>query len=301
MTLAREEKKYKRKKKIGSYQYGSVIFSITLALFVIGLFGLLLIHSHKLTRSFQENIELQVYLNSNISDNQKDRIQNELANMPYVLKKNNEASISFISKEEAATQFIEETGEDFRGFLGENPLKDALIVNIEPSYQESQQLDSIKSSIEQMNGVFEVAYVRNLVDSINKNVANISLILLGFAAILLLVVTMLINSTIRLALFSQRFLIRSMQLVGATKKFIKRPFLNRAMLHGMISGIIASALLFGLLNFAYDKIESLAALRVKVYIFALYGLLIFLGGVIAFFSTHKAMNRYLKMSLDDLY
>ena len=221
--------------------------------------------------------------------------------MPYILKKNGEALITFISKEEAATRFIEDTGEDFMGFLGENPLKDAFVINIEPTFQQNQQLDSIKSSIEQMNGVFEVTYVKNLVDSINKNVANISLILLGFSAILLLVVTMLINNTIKLALFSQRFLIRSMQLVGATKSFIKRPFLSRAILHGMISGAIASGLLFGLLNFANNKIEPLATLQVKVYIFALYGLLVLLGGVIAFFSTYRAMNKYLKMSLDDLY
>lgn len=299
--MSKYEKKAKRKKKVGSYQYGSVIFSVALALFVIGLFGILLLQTNRLTSIIQENIELQVYLDKNISENQKTRIRNEISTSPYVLKKEDKAQIVFISKDEAAKQFIKDTGEDFSEFLGDNPLRDAMVINVAPEFQTNAKLDSLSSRIEKISGVFEVTYVESLVDSINKNLRNISLILLGFAAILLIVVTMLINNTIKLALFSQRFLIRSMQLVGATSNFIKAPFLKRSLLHGAIAGLVASILLFGLLQFANDKIEQLAQLQQEIYILTLYGVLILLGSLIAFFSTLRAMNKYLKMSLDELY
>ena len=299
--MTKEAKKYKRKKKLGSYQYGSVIFSITLALFVIGIFGLLLIQTKQLTTIIQENVELQVYLNKNVTTNQKNRIQSDLSSREFTLQKDNQARIVFISKEEAAKQFIEETGEDFTEFLGENPLRDALVVNINPVFQESTKLDSIKRNIESISGVFEVAYVDSLIDSINKNLTNISVFLLGFAAILLIVVVMLIGSTIKLALFSQRFLIRSMQLVGATRNFIKAPFLKRALLHGLIAGVLACGFLFGLTTLANDQIEGLKELQNEFYVFGLYGILIILGGCIAFVSSYRAMNKYLNMSLDELY
>jgi len=299
--LTKEAVKYKRKKKLGSYQYGSVIFSITLALFVIGIFGLLLIQTKQLTTQIQENVEIQVYLNKNVTSNQKNRIQGDLGARQFTLRKDNQPRIKFISKEEAAEQFISDTGEDFTAFLGENPLRDALVININPAFQESSKLDSIKTNIASISGVFEVTYVDSLVESINKNLTNISVFLLGFAAILLIVVVMLIGSTIKLALFSQRFLIRSMQLVGATRSFIKIPFLKRAFLHGIIAGVLACVFLFGLATFANNKIEGLKVLQNEMYVFGLYGILILLGGWIALLSSQRAMNKYLKMSLDELY
>ena len=286
---------------MGSYQYGSVVVSITLALMVIGLFGLLLLHTSKLTNIIQENVEMQVYLDKDISDNQRSRIENEIATSAYVLQKDNEPQVSFISKEEAAKQFIEDTGEDFSEFLGDNPLRDALTINIDLAYQNQQQMDSIAQSINQISGVFEVDYVESLVSSINDNLTYIGIFLLGFAIVLLIVIVILISSTIKLALFSQRFLIRSMQLVGATSGFIRRPFLSRSFLHGAVAGILASAALFGLLKLAYNYIPDLAGLDLETFILALYGVLVVLGGLIAYLSTARAMNKYLKMSLDELY
>lgn len=299
--MTKEAVKYKRKKKLGSYQYGSVIFSITLALLVIGIFGLLLIQTKQLTTQIQENVEIQVYLNKNVAPNQKNRIQGDLGSRQFTLRKDNQPRIKFISKEEAAKQFIADTGEDFTAFLGDNPLRDALVINIDPEYQASTMLDSIKTNIESISGVFEVTYVDSLVESINKNLTNIGVFLLGFASILLIVVVMLIGSTIKLALFSQRFLIRSMQLVGATRNFIKIPFLKRAFMHGLIAGVLASAFLFGLTTLANERIDGLEALQNEIYVFGLYGLLIVLGGFIALMSSQRAMNKYLKMSLDELY
>lgn len=299
--MAKDSKKHKRKKKLGSYHYLSVIFSATLALFVIGLFGVMILQANRLTSIIKQNIELQIYLNKELSESQKNRIESELLNSDYALRAEDEKPLSFISKDQAASQFIQDTGEDFSDFLGENPLRDAYTLKIDPQFQSNAQLDSISSSIQNISGVYEVTYVRNLVDSINSNLTKLSLILVGIAVLLVVIVIMLINNSIKLALFSQRFLIRSMQLVGAKAGFIKKPFLSRSLLHGAIAGAIASLLLFGLKSFANTKIEGLEQLQQQELIFALYGLLILLGALISYFSTFRAMNKYLKMSLDELY
>lgn len=286
---------------MGAYHYVSVVFSATLALFVIGLFGIMILQANKLTSIIKQNIELQVYLNKDLSSSQRNRIQSELSNSDYILNTDGNVAIAFISKEQAATQFIEETGEDFSEFLGENPLRDAYTIKVNENYQTNVKLDSIAQTIERISGVYEVTYVDNLVDSINSNSTKLSLILGGIAILLVIIVILLINNSIKLALFSQRFLIRSMQLVGAKSNFIKRPFLTRSVLYGAIAGAIASALLFGLKYFANQKIEGLDQLQQQELILALYGILILLGAIIAYFSAAKAMNKYLKMSLDELY
>lgn len=299
--MAKDPKKYKRKKKLGSYHYGSVIFSCTLALFVIGLFGMLLLQTNRLTKIIQENVELQIYLDKNTSDNQRSRIENELSSSEYILRKDGQAQITFVSKEEAASQFISDTGEDFSDFLGDNPLRDAITIKVDPQFQENEQLESIKSSIENISGVYEVTYIENLIDSINSNLTKLSAFLIGLAVVLFLIVLLLINNAIKLALFSQRFLIRSMQLVGAKGGFIKSPFLNRSLLHGAIAGVVASVLLYGLRYFANEQIDGLALLQQQELIYALFGLLVIVGAFMSYFSTLRAINKYLKMSLDELY
>jgi len=176
-----------------------------------------------------------------------------------------------------------------------------IILKITPDYQSTEKLTQIKSELESIRGVFEVVYLDNLVESINKNLTKIGLVLIGFSAILLLVVVILINNTIKLALFSQRFLIRSMQLVGATAGFIQKPFLMRATLYGLLSAIIASAGLFVLLKYANSKIENLADLQRTDELLILFGSLLLVGMLVGFGSTYRAINKYLKMSLDELY
>lgn len=295
------EKKYKKKKKLGSYPYVSVVFSITLALFVVGLFGLLLLHANQLKDLIRQNIEVQVYLNKYITENQRIKINKTLASKDYVLVEDGAPQISYVSKEEAAEQFIKETGEDFTNFLGENPLRDAYTIKIKSEYHDQDKLVGIKEDIEGISGVFEVTYIESLIDSINKNVTKISIILASFALILLISVIMLINNTIKLALFSQRFLIRSMQLVGATAAFIQRPFLYRAALHGLLAGILASLLLIILMHYANNEIENLSTLQDPQKILYLFVGLLLLGAVIGFLSTFRSVRKYLKMSLDELY
>lgn len=293
--------KYKKKKKLGSFPYVSVIFSITLALFVIGLFGLLILHSNKLKDTIRENITIQIYLDKFVTENDKIRINKLLTQKKYIAKDGDKSLVEYISKEKAAKIFIESSGEDFIEFLGDNPLRDAFTIKIDPAYQQSDSLKTIEIELSKVDSVFEVVYVQNLVQSINKNITKISLILVGFTIILIITIVILINNTIKLALFSQRFLIRSMQLVGAKASFIISPFVRRAGMQGLLSGLIASMTLFALLTYANSVIEELKQLQSINELLILFAFIVCLGMVIGMISTYKAVKKYLKMSLDELY
>lgn len=293
--------KHIKKKKLGNYPHLMVVFSISLALFVIGLFGMLLIHAESLSEKVKESIEMQVYLDRNLTEAQLTQLQKTFTAKNYVAVKNDTAQVRFISKEEGAKAFLDETGEDFMEFLGDNPLRDAYVMKIDADHSSSPELKSIKLDLEEVEGVHEVQYVESLIESINSNIQKISMILLAFAAILILVVIILINNTVKLALYSQRFLIRSMQLVGATSFFIQRPFLNRAAWQGMMSGIIASILIFALTQYAYHEVTELQLLRNDEQTYILMGALIVIGLIIGFLSSYRAVRKYLRMSLDELY
>lgn len=290
-----------RKKKLGSYPFVSVVFSITMALFVVGLFGVLVIYSQELSRVVKENVRVQVFLKNQLTEADLKAIKKQLQNSDFILKDSTRNNLTFISKEEAAKQFISDTGEDFQKFLGENPLRDAYLVTVDPAFQDKAKLAEIKTRLEKVNGIFQVYYVESLIESINKNIARIGLILLGLASILLIIVVLLINNTVRLALFSQRFLIRSMQLVGATRNFILGPFLLRALLHGLIAGLIAAALLVMVIHIGNRKIEELRLIENQERVITLLASLVAIGIFVALISTWRAVQRYLKLSLDELY
>jgi len=279
----------------------NVVFSTMLALLVVGLFGFLMLHAAKLTAIIRENVKIQIYLHKNISESESIRISQLLNKKDFVLKKNGHAQIEFLSKEEAAQEFTKATGESFLQVLDENPLRDVYVVNVAPSYQGRQHLQAIKREVEAISGVFEVDYVAGFVASVNRNIARLGAVLAFFSVILLIVVSVLINNTIKLAVYSQRFLVRSMHLVGATAAFIRRPFLGRAVLIGLIAGTIANILLVLLLSAANRHIEALVKLQEPIQIFMLLGLILVLGVLISFMGTYRAINKYLNMSLDDLY
>ncbi len=295
------EQKTRKKRKLGSYPFISVTLSITLALLVMGIFGLLVVHAKKLTLNIQESIEIQVFLNNQLTNTEITRINRSISSKPYTLNKEEGPGVRFISKDEASKQFIEETGEDFTEFLGDNPLRDLLVVNIAPEYQAADSLKLITKEIESMNGVYEVAYVESLIESINDNITKIGLIMLGFFILLLIVVVILINNTIKLALFSQRFLIRSMQLVGAKGSFIRGPFLKRAAFYGLVAGTIACIVLVSILYFANRRIEDLEKLQDPGQLAILFASIIVVGILVGYFSTYRAIRKYLGMSLDELY
>jgi cell division transport system permease protein len=299
--MAKINPKSVKKKKLGNYPHAMVVFSISLALFVIGLFGMLLIHASKLSEIVKESIEMQVYLDRNLTQVQLDRLQKTMAAKEFIAYKGDTAQVRFVSKEDGAKAFLDETGEDFMTFLGDNPLRDTYVLRINADHSSSAELKGIKNDLEGIDGVYEVQYVESLIESINSNIQKISILLIAFAGILVLVVIILINNTVKLALYSQRFLIRSMQLVGATSFFIQRPFLNRAAWQGIISGIVASALLFGLMQYAYHEITELSLLKDEEQMYMLMIALIVLGCVIGFLSSYRAVRKYLRLSLDELY
>lgn len=289
------------KKQLGYFKFGSVLFSTTLSLFIVGLFGIILIQASSLTKMIRENIEIQVFLDKELSQKQLDDLRKNLAQRPFVLNTEDSLHLRFVSNKEAAETFIKNTGEDFTKFLEDNPLRDSYVFSVSEEFQSSEQLTLIAKDLESMPGVFEVSYMTDLVDSINKNLFKVSLIMGGFILILIVTVIMLINNTIRLALFSQRFLIRSMQLVGATRGFIRKPFIVRAFFFGILAGILASGILYVLLEYTKGNIEGFAALQNTEMMLLLFAGLIVTGGFLSGISTLRSVNKYLNMSLDELY
>jgi len=289
------------KKQLGYFKFGSVLFSTTLSLFIVGLFGIILIQASSLTKMIRENIEIQVFLDKNLPEKQLNDLRKNLSSRPFVLAKGDSIQLRFISNKEAADTFIKNTGEDFTKFLEDNPLRDSYVFSVAEEFQSSAQLEGIAKDLETLPGVFEVSYMTDLVDSINKNLVKVTLVMGGFIVILIITVIMLINNTIRLALFSQRFLIRSMQLVGATRGFIRKPFLIRAFGFGVAAGMLASAILFGLLEYTKGNIEGFAMLQNTEMMRILFLCLTVMGGLLSLFSTLRAVNKYLNMSLDELY
>ena len=287
------------KKKLGGYPAVAVVVSITLSLIVMGVLGILLLYSGALEQQIRKEVRLQVYLKSTLTETQRLQIENKLLSQEYVNKE--PGAVTFVTKEEAAKKVIQETGEDFEKLLGDNPLKEAFLVTINPEFQTVAQINKIKEEIQAMNGVFQVYYVEDLIQSINTNVTTISIILLALIAILLITVVLLINSTLRLAMFSQRALIRSMQLVGAKNWFILRPFLARASGYGLLAGIVAGALLWSLSQYAQQQFKDLTLVHNKEHFLSLLGMLLVVGTVVAVISTLFSARRYLRMSLDQLY
>ncbi len=292
---------HRKKTKLGSYKFTSVLFSTTLSLFIVGLFGVIVIQAKTLTSIIRENIEIQIFLNTNISEEDTKSIRELLVSKPYVAQKEEEKIITYISRDEAAATFLMDTGEDFTKFLEDNPLRDSYTFSVSEEYQTAAQIEEIVTEMEGLDGVFEVTYMNDLVESINENLLKVSLILGSFIIILIITVIMLINNTIRLALFSQRFLIRSMQLVGATKGFIRRPFLTRSFAYGALAGVFASLLLLGLIEYAKTNIDGFHMLQNYELFLLLFGGLILLGAFLSLLSTLRSVNKYLNMSLDELY
>lgn len=290
-----------KKKKIGSYPNAMIVMSLTAALFLIGFCGLLVIQSKKLVSIIRQNIEVRVFINKEVSKAGQDSILSIIQSKPFVLKAAETKAISFVSKEEAAKEFIEGTKEDFATFLGENPLRDSYRVKIQEDYFEEAKLQQIKKELDQVKGVYEVVYQEDLADNINRNVTKIYIVLASFALVMLIIIVLLVNNTIKLAIYSQRFLIRSMQLVGATNGFIQKPYVLRGAIQGLVGGVVAAILLIGLQQLAVRNVEGLALLQEYDKIVILVVSVLGLGVAIGVASTYQSLARYLRMALDDLY
>jgi cell division transport system permease protein len=235
--------------------YISTVISIALVLLMAGLLGLILVHAKSLSNHIKENIVLNIILNEDTEEADALNLQKSLNTNSHAL------STDYISKELAASNLQKDLGEDFLEFLGYNPLSASIDVHLKAEYTNQ---DSIQNFIKEASAnkvVKEVVYQESLLDMVNKNIRIIGLVILAFTAIHLIIAVALINNTIRLSIYSQRFLIKSMQMVGATKGFIRRPFLGYGILHGLLGAIIAIILLIVLLYLGQQQIPELVLLE----------------------------------------
>ena len=275
--------------------YISTIFSITLVLLMLGVLGLILVHAKNLSNYVKENIVLNIIVDEGAKEADVLQFQKELNVNPAVKQ------TQYVNKELAARNLTQDLGEDFVNFLGYNPLLSTVDVYLKADYANNKSIDALKANISKNPVVKEVIYQSSLIDMVNQNINTIGLIVLGFAAILLVISIALINNTIRLAIYSQRFLIKSMQLVGATKNFIRKPFILVAMLHGLIASFIAVIILLGLLYYAQKEIPEIIILRNYTEFGFVLLFLVGIGIFLTALSTTFAVNRYLRLKIYDLY
>lgn len=273
----------------------TAVISITMVLFLLGLFSVLVMNAKLLSDYVKENLQVQIFINEEADPKQINDIAKQLRANPYVKK------LDYVSKEDAVTILTDDLGEDFVDFLGYNPLLASFNLTVEANYANSDSLEKVKQQLLVNPVVKEVYYQAGVLDLLNKNIKTIATIVAGFSLLLLLITITLINNSIRLSLYSQRFIIKSMQLVGATTWFIKRPYLLKSLLQGTISVILAVLFLYLVIYFGDRQVPDLAGLRDKLLsVYIGLGLLV-LGLVISFVSTWVAINRYLNYKIDDLY
>jgi len=291
--MAQHEERYFRRRIVTSQV--TTIISITLVLFLMGLLGLIILHARMLSDYVRENIGFSIMIREGVNEAGILQLKKTLDGKYYV------KSSEYISRERSAEKLKSELGEDFIGFLGYNPLLPSIDLRIKAPYANADTLRVIEKRLLSYPVIKEVFYQKSLVDAINSNLEKISLILLGFSGILLFIAIVLINNTIRLAVYSRRFIIRSMQLVGATEGFIRRPMIRRSILHGIISAFIALLMLMLLTYFALEEIPELAELQDPIMLVALVAFIFILGAVISWLSTWMAVRKYLRMHTDLLY
>ena len=275
--------------------YVSTVISISLVLLMVGLLGLILVHGRKLSNYVKENIVLNVIINEGTKEVDILQLQKQIEGNSYV------KNTAYVSKEVAAKNLTADLGEDFIKFLGYNPLLSTIDVYLKADYANNESIEVLSKQLRKNAIINEVRYQKSLVDMINQNIRTISLVILGFGTVLLIIAVALINNTIRLAIYSQRFLIKSMQLVGATRGFIRKPFINYGILHGFIAGLIAIILLLLTLYFAQQEIPELVVLT-DMFEFAIVFIgVVAVGILISGISTYFAVTKYLGLKTQDLY
>ena len=284
----------KSRKRISTSSITTVI-SVSLVLFLLGLLGIFLISAKKISDHLKENIGFHVYLKDNAKEDEIERLHNFLNACSYV------KSSVYLSKDSAAALYKKDVGDDFVKFIGYNPLPSSMEVQLKADYANPDSILWIQKQITEFSSVKEFNYQESLVNLVNKNVNRIALVLLIFITLLLVIALALINNTIRLAIYSKRFLIKTMQLVGATGGFIRKPFLMNGMKHGVISGFIANGMLWGLIFAAVKKIPDLEQVTDTQMMIFLFGIVFILGIFISGISTFFAVRKYLRLSSGELY
>jgi len=275
--------------------YVTLVVSVSLVLFLLGILGLVLINARELSDYFRESLSFSIMLDDDAKEADIRMLQKDLDAKAYV------KSTEYVSKDEAAAKMKEELGEDFISFLGDNPLPPSIDVYLVSSYTHPDSVAKIEKYIQLYPFVKEVYYQESLLFLINENIKKISLFLLIISTFLFLIALTIINNTIRLSIYSRRFLIRTMQLVGATRAFIRKPFLLQSVFHGFLAALIAMTLLMGLLYLIEKEFFLLFTFENTNLLILLGAALIIIGIFINIISTFFAVNRYLSISEDKLY
>ena len=291
-----EEKEKKSAKRYGSTNISTIV-GMSLVLFVLGLLGLILLNAKMLSDYAKENIGFAIYLNKNVKEADVIQLKKTLDAEIYV------KSTQYIDEERAVEILKEDLGEeeDFMDFLEYNPLLASIDIKLNPEYAHLDSLNVFESRLLENPQIHEVDIRKDLAVLINENVRKISLLLLCFTGLLLIIAIGLINNTIRLTIYSQRFLIKTMQLVGATHGFIRMPFVIKGIINGIISALLAILFLYGVFYLTQQNLPELIDLQnIELYL-SLFSIVMILGILISWFSTSLAVSKYLRAQTGDLY
>ena len=293
--MASSYEKYQKRKLITSYF--SVIFSIFLVLFLLGSLGLFVINSQKISNNFRETIPMTIFFDKKATEKSIKDFDKNLENLPYI------KDYKYVSKEDAATQHQEDLGENFLEFLGFNPLQDSFDIYLVGDYVQTDSIQKIEASFLKASGVSQVSYDKDLVSLVNENIKVITKWVLILTAVLAVISMLLINSSLRLLIYSSRFTIKTMQMVGATKNFIRRPFIRHSIKLGCIGSLLAIIALTSLYFYIDNKFPDLDINPKEDYMpLAIVCLGLFLIGIIiTSISTFFATQRFLNLKSDELY
>lgn len=291
--MALSFEKYQKRKLITSYF--SVVVSIALVLFLLGLLGMLVLNTKKVADYFKENVPVGIFFKDTAKDVEMKQLEKSLALAEYT------KSIQFVSKEKAAELHSAELGENFVETVGENPLMNSIDLNLNADFVSTEKVAEIAAELSAKDFVEEVTYSQPLITLLNDNIKKISLWVLIISGVFTFIAVLLINSSIRLSVYSKRFTIKTMQMVGATKRFIRRPFIWKSVRLGIVGAIIAMLGMAAVLYYLNKTFPELQLLDDPLLIGGLFAMILVLGIFISWFSTFFATQRFLNLRTDDLY
>jgi cell division transport system permease protein len=285
--------KFQKRRVITSYV--SVVMSVFLVLFLLGMLGLFIINSKRLSDNFKEDIVMTVFFKNEANDNVFKKFEAEMTAGKFA------KDFKYVSKETAAKQHKEVIGEDFMQFLGVNPLQNSYDIHLKADYVTNPGFSKVESQIRKNPLVADVVYDKQLITLVNDNVKTISMWVLIVSGVFAFISVLLINSSMRLSIYANRFIIKTMQMVGATKSFIRKPFVKRSIILGIIGAALAVLALLGVLLYVSTNYPALDIFKdIELTIVVLLGVLV-LGVLITWISTHFATQRFLNLRTDDLY
>ncbi len=291
--MSKSFEKYQKRRL--RYSYISVVISISLVLFLIGVLGLLVLNTKKVSNYFKESAAITLYLENDVSRDKILNLQVSIDEQAFT------KSTQFISKEDAAEIYKKENGEDFMDFLGYNPLENSIDIYVKAEFVSPEKMQEIETLYKDNQFVSSVSYDKPLIDLLTKNVKRISLFILVFCGLATLVVVVLINSSIRLSVYSKRFTIKTMQMVGASKRFIRKPFIWNSVKLGIIGALFAIFQLALLLFYLNQSFPEFGMIDDRVEMASLFGIIFAMGILITWISTFMATQRFLNLRTDELY